>query len=313
MKDTGYQIRRVREDDNFKLIRNLIYDTRKNYYKDDRWGIASADMMREAYISEPHADQETSSKRGFIGEKDGQIIGFMGVTFSETTHNGVIEYGIAEDNPLLMNELLQRCSNEVKGAGGSKLFYFAYTEFGQIRNPELSWMERYGFVSDEFATFNSSFIVRDWDEPTSLDLTHITAEPDIDLEQLRQLLVEDGEEAAAYRFQLLYTENTPDKVIITLRDEEGLIAGFAYYRVYTEPEQQPLANAFGVHIRPRYRQDIDGQMRLIRAALSSMKQLQIEHVITSMSLRHPETLAILVREGFQDFLMNTIRMTKVIG
>ncbi|MGZ9584308.1 hypothetical protein [Paenibacillus marinisediminis] len=138
---------------------------------------------------------------------------------------------------------------------------------------------------------------------------------------IQQMLLEDGEDNMAELVGNVYDrERTPDEIVLTLRDKgSSEISGIAYYRVniYDSGNSKELhASAFGLHFRPRFEVSSKEKKRLLHAALLSMKQLNVQCVMTRMTLKHFDVFSALVAEGFNNNKLenaNIIRLQKRIS
>lgn len=314
MSNSVYVIRALHKNDDFEEIRRLLEHTRKKYTNDDRMSVPSAEELKNDYFPTEPSRVEYGPKKGFISVKDGNPVAFMGISLNNATKNGFVEYGILENDEATLHSLIEKCCDVVTENGGNKIYYFAFTQFGQIRNPEITQFEKFGFISDEFSNCSTHLALNHWEEPQELDTSNIYADRNIDLTDIEEMLVEDGELSMAEQFKNSYSEQTPDVVILTLKNADNEMTGFAYYKVrLAHPSHtDPSANAFGIHFRPKYHLTLNEKRRLLHAALRSMKQLNAASVTTLMSLKNFETFVILANEGFTDFIVNSVRLTKPI-
>ncbi|WP_307604300.1 hypothetical protein [Paenibacillus sp. V4I9] len=295
------QIRAVTECDDFEAIYKLINDTFQRISGDQKsvYGV-NGEVLKNQYCN------PSSSNKGFIAVKDNTILAFMGVFPSNVTKNGYIECGFLDGYESILDELLSKCMSFIQERDGAKIYTFASTKFGQVRNKGITLWEKLGFTSDEYAYITTLLDLRKWKEPEDLDVTGIEPAIEMNYDNIKQILIEDGEDAMAELFQNQYSPSkNPDQVILTLRDKvSNEFAGIAYYRVVVSnrgSEDEFLdATAFGLHIRPKYLLNLDEIRRFLKGSLISMKQLNLYHVITRITLKNFDVFAAMVTEGFHN-------------
>ncbi|MDF2719456.1 MAG: hypothetical protein K0R28_6381, partial [Paenibacillus sp.] len=192
--------------------------------------------------------------------------------------------------------------------------YFATMQFAQIRNREISAFERLGFVSEEYARLSTHLSLNYWKEPEQIDSEHVVAETEIGLNDIYRAMMEDDEPAKADVFKHQYYTEEPSNVILSLRSSTDEIMAIAYYKVKkVNPQRDELsATAFNIHYRPKFELSRNKKKQFLQAVLSSMKQLNLGSVNTSISLQDGETFTLLVQEGFHDFLACVLLMTKTL-
>ncbi|MEF3305928.1 hypothetical protein [Paenibacillus sp. GYB003] len=304
-------VREVRADDDFGQIHDLILETKRNASRDKRLSIRSAEKLRSDYFPEGPDSPQPESK-GFVIEEDGRITAFMGV--HPRKENGILDYGVNRYDLPRLNALLNRCEQIVLERGGTKLFYFASTQFAQIRNREISVLERLGFESEEFARTGAFLSLNYWKEPEQIDSSRIVAETDMEKDDIYRMMAEDDNETDADVFKHQLRTAEPSNVILTLRGKGNDIAAIAYYKVKkVNPQKDELsATAFNVHFRPRFELHRSEKKRFVQAVLHSMKQLGLNNVTATFSLKHVDVLTLLVQEGFHDFLGSMLSFTKTL-
>lgn len=299
------QIRATRDTDDFEVINRLVNDTFQRNANNPRASIHLVPGFRPS---------------SFIAEEEGQIIAIMEVTPSEITHNGTLEYGYVDGCETVAKQLLDQCIEVVRERGGTYLYKWVTTRFGQVRNKEITFWERWGFISDEYAQVSVYRKLTDWRQPELFESTGIDSVQTMGIEDIEKLLVEDGEEAMAELLRNQYSPRhsyEPNQVILTLRDSaSGDVAGIAYYRVVVTyrgtPDEFLDASAFGIHIRPQYEVSRGEIRRFVQGCLITMKQLDLRHVHTRLTLNNFDVFAAIVAEGFHNTNMegaNTIRLT----
>ncbi|MDQ8738316.1 hypothetical protein [Paenibacillus sp. LHD-38] len=296
-------IREVRETDDFEAIYNLINETFQRFSGDE---IAIYDGTGNGLKSKYF--DPSSQDKGFIGEEGNRIVAFMGVLPSKATNNGHIECGFLDgyENDNILDKLLIKCTPFIRDRGGNKIFKFTSTKFGQVRNKEITLWEKLGFTSDEYSMVTTILDLRNWKESEEFNVTGIEPAVEMDYEDIKQTLIEDGEDEMAELFQNQYSSTKkPDQVVLTLKDEtSGEIAGIAYYRVAIVNKgtnnEFLEANGFGLHIRPQYSLNRKEIRRFLQGCLVSMKQLGLVHVITRITLKNFNVFAAMVSEGFHN-------------
>lgn len=313
-------MREVTVQDDFNAIYELINETELRFLDPSKKGMVSLGESANA-LKESYCNQDSHCK-GFIAYNQlEEMVAFMGVTLSESTKNGFIQYGITEGHEQLISPLLEKCAASIKAQGGTKIMKFVPAKFGQIRNKEITFFEKFGFVSDEYAFMTTKLALDCWERPVEFDNSGIEPVTHLNRDSILQLLLDDGEEDMAELFKNQFSSNRHlDQVTLVLRDEQtNEIAGLAYYRVMltrkgTEAESME-ATAFGVHFRPTFSLGMKEKSRLIQAALQSMKELGLTQVFTRLTLKNFDTFAAMVKEGFhnQDLEdLNIIRLSKSI-
>ena len=143
------------------------------------------------FRSDNYADP--AKNNGFLAEHDGEVIGFMCVSLSSITRNGFIEFGFLEGHEEVLNDLVDRCLPVVRHNGGSKLFKFAFSTFGQIRNREISLWESLGFTSGEYSEVTLTLYLKEWKEPEDFNKDHIMPAAEEEYATIKQLLIEEDE------------------------------------------------------------------------------------------------------------------------
>ncbi|TMV43813.1 hypothetical protein FE783_34155 [Paenibacillus mesophilus] len=246
------------------------------------------------------------SNMAFIAVEDDTIVAFMGVISSKVTTNGHIECGFLVGYESKLDELLIKCVAFARERGGHKIYKFTSTKFGQVRNKEIALWERLGFTSDEYALITTTLDLRKWKESEDFDASGIESAIELDYDNILRIFIEDGEHEMAELFQNQYSPTkNPDRVVLTLRDKAtNEIAGIAYYRVVlcnkgTKNEFFD-ASAFGLHIRPEFLLNRHEIRRFLQGSLISMKQLNLYHVITRITLKNFRVFAAMVTEGFHN-------------
>ncbi|HIW34829.1 MAG TPA: hypothetical protein IAA29_18800 [Candidatus Paenibacillus intestinavium] len=295
------QIRAVKETDDFEAMYNLINDTLQRFSGNEKVSfIGDREELKKEYCN------PDNSINGFIAVKDNTIVAFMGVSPSRMAKNGYITFGFLDGFDNVLEDLLNKCRSYIQEIGGTKIFVFTSTKFGQVRNKGISLWEKLGFIADEYGHVTLLLDLREWNEPEHMDLTGIEPTLEMNYDDIKRVLIEDGEEAMAESFQDQYSSNgNPDQVILTLRDHvSNEIAGIAYYRVDlcnrgTDNEFLD-AYSFGLHVRPKYLLNHNEIRRFLIGTLFSMKQLNIYHVITRITLKNFNVFAAMVTEGFHN-------------
>lgn len=294
------QIRAVKETDDFEAIFNLINETLQRFSGDRATYGLKGDALKNKYCNPNLFNQ------AFIAVQDDTIVAFMGVFPSKVSKNGYLEYGYSIGYEHLLNDLLVECTTLVRERGGNKIYNFTSTKFGQVRNKGITLWESLGFTSDEYAYITTMLDLRKWIEPEDFDASGIEPSIENNYETIKQMLIEDGEDAMAELFQNQYAPiHNPDQVVLVLRDKAAdEIAGIAYYRVTKSnigSKNECLdASAFGLHIRPKFLLHRHEIRRFLQGSLASMKQLHAHHVITRITLKNFHVFAAMIAEGFHN-------------
>jgi len=293
-------IRPIAESDDFEWIVQLQNETAKRFNPDPTFlGIrGTAEELKEELCS------SNAASKGFAIEVDGSIAAFMAVSLSPRTKNGYINCGFVEGYGHLVQEMVDKCSVIVRENGGQKMFKFAFNKFGQVRNSEISFWEQVGFISEEYSKVTLILNLEDWKEPQEFNNAHIVPATEFAIEDMIQMLIDDGEDQVADLISQQYLpQKNPDQVVLTLLDElTNEIVGLALYRVFVHnqgSEDEFLdAIGFGLYFRPKFEISKAEKRRLLHASLLSMKQLDIVHAVSNISLKDFDTFAHFVREGF---------------
>jgi hypothetical protein len=308
MSDGNTLIREISVHD-LEVVRDIVQLTSRRFVFDSRFEVADIDVLNEDYISNP-------TGKGFVAEVASVIVAFMGVSASESTGSGALRYGYEDNYVHITQDLLDRCASFINSQGGKKVYYFAITPFGQIRNKEITMFEQLGFISADYANTSTLLFLDNWKEPENLDTTGIVPDTYSDIEMFRKILIEDGESVTAEQFMNANPNRLSDTIFLTLQDKDtNTIWGFVHYkvaRIQATGPRKASAVAFGVHFRPKYDLPLKEKRRLVQAALLSMKQLDLFSVVTHLTVKHFDTFVILATEGFDDFLTNTVRLVKDI-
>lgn len=299
--NNSHRVRQLTEHDDFDFLLHLMNQTAKRFNPDPKFlGIRiTSSELKESYFS------SENNKEGYVIEQDGEVIAVMGVSLSEVTSNGYIEFGVVEGYEKVLYELVEKCSSIVRKKGGNKLFRFASSKFGQIRNREITLWEQLGFISNEFSDISISLDVRDWSPPDDFHNENIYPSTAMELSEIRRILAEDDEEVIAELVSKQFVATSPDQIVLTLLDEGTKeLIGIAFYRVIVANKGNNneflAATGFGVHFRPRYELSKSEKKRLIHASLLSMQELGIYHVYSRITLKNFEVFSMLIREGFDD-------------
>lgn len=299
MNNNELVIREMTTED-LHAVRNLLVQTASRFVWDPRYIVMSVEELGEEYIN-------VSDSIGYVAELGEEIAGFMGVSTSDSG-NGYIRYGVDEQSINTLPELLDTCEQYMRFKGGSELSYFAITQFGQIRNKEISLFEQLGFQPDEFASTTTLLYLLNWQEPEHLDTVNIIPITGAEIDLLEQLLLSDGDNRTKLKWDSTRVSET---IALALQSPTGEIQGFAHYKVHVG-QSVKTAVGFGIHYRPQFELPMTEKRRLLRAALVSMKQLGITHVSSHMTLNDFQKFVLLASEGFDEFITNGLRLTKEI-
>ncbi|MFF2093898.1 hypothetical protein [Paenibacillus sp. NPDC058174] len=311
MYSKAIKIREVTSNDDLVYLLQLINETLQRYVKNTVYYLSADD-----YLKDRAADQNM-----YVAISDENIVAVTDIRLSSSSRNGVLTYGFVDGYEFVLNELIEKCGIYITSNGGSKMIAFSYVKFGQIRNAEISLLEKWGFISDEYSSMTCELALDNWNAPESLDIAGIEPISFSGAERINEILHEDGEEEMAE----LYTRQISpaqlrNRVVLGIQDDKTQeIAGLAYYEVFQyspSPEESIFqACGFGLHFRPKFEINKAEKRRLIQCALQSMKQLDVQHVLTKMTLKHFDVFAAMVMEGFTNNnleQLNTLRLTKTL-
>lgn len=315
----SYLIREVNEQDDFEFIVDLENRTLKRFNSDpDFIGTnESAEEMRIGFF--PHDSEEFNVvRKGYVAEQDGKILGFVEVIISKVTKNGTLSYAWEENYEHVLNDLIECCIQIIRDHGGSKLMIFAFNNVGQVRNKGISFWEKLGFVPDEYSFTAVNLHFKDWNEPPkNFDESNIEPALHLELEEIKQMLLEDGEDEMAEMFQRqFFPIKKPDQVILQLRDKNSnQIAGIAYYCVNLVTGKGPyFASGFWIHFRPSFKVEKNEKVRFLQAVLLSMKQINISWVTSRLTTKNFDVFTLMIKEGFEAFSdhNSTLRLVKKV-
>jgi len=305
-------LREVNENDDFDYLLKLMNDTLTRHLKNTECSIGiSPDELKNQY----------AEHKVYVAVCDEKIVAVTDVQLSTMSEFGFLTYGYLEGYESALTALVEKCGSYVQTNQGNKLIAFARTKFGQIRNKEIALLESMGFVSDEYSYITCHLYVEGWSAPDHLDTADIEPVTAMETKDIHDLLLEDGEDEMAELFIRQFPSGQQrNRVVLCLRDQAtGEIAGIAYYEVYnyfpTSEESNLQASAFGLHFRPEHVVNTSAKKRLLQAALQSMKQLNVQNVITKMTLNHFDVFSAMAAEGFtnEDLEeLNSLRLTKSV-
>lgn len=296
-------IREVREDDDFDQIRNLLAEKRKDI-----------SFPATATCFFPKKD----NRRGYVAEVGLKIIAF--IVLDLRGRDGVIEYAMQQsdadtDNLKLLNGMIEKCENVIIERGGKRLSYFAFTEFGQLRNREIYGLERLGFrIVDDYMRVSTHLSMQDWHVSEEIDTENINVET-LQIEDVYQILMDDGNAPNAIIFKHQFRMAEPSNVFLTFRNEQQNIKALAYYKVKkVNPSSDILsATALNLHFRPQDSLTKNEKRQFLQGVLLSIKQLDVQKVNSLMSLKNADIFTLMVREGFDEIRSNFFALTKTVG
>ncbi|WP_274364108.1 hypothetical protein [Paenibacillus thermotolerans] len=319
MPATDYSIRPIKPDDDFDLIERLFFQTHfankqaqldKNNisYRKDDWKEL---LFPESTNGAPYILKDLRLK-GFAAEKNGVIVAFVSVGISTDTKNGFIYgYGIQQECDHLLAHLVEKCENEVKQAGGKRIYQGTSMPLGQIRNDQITLWESFNYHCNKFFhVFAEHRNLDSWVPPEHLDLSSIQVASNDDIQVISEILEEDKEYFLAEEYRGNFAQLTPEHVFLGLYDNDKQIKGISYFRVW-EKDDQYFATAFGVHFRAKYEVSQYEVRNLIQATLASMQQIGVNSAWARVSSQNFITLLSLSAEGFQLFDQN-VMMVKTL-
>lgn len=310
---TSFNIREVRPSDDFEHLNDLIHQTLKRSLETENITpryFVKTDQLRKMYVSskdEAEDNQlEVSYRRGFVAECNGKIAAFMGVTLADDTRNGYISPGCMEGAEQSLAQLLEKCEQVVREAGGKQLCRFTTLLPGKVRNREIAFWEKLGFVVDEHYYALIKLEVDEWETPEKLNTANIKPADDVDLSEIMAILHEEGLEEIAREFKEEYPVKTPDHVFLTLQNEQREIIAIAYYRVIKFKDKNKAGKEYdgfgafgtGIHFRSKYQLPRKEKRRFIQATIQSMKELGITFASTRISSKDFDAFIEMLAEGF---------------
>ena len=306
------QIRDLRSDDDFGAIVELIREKFQQYNRQFHVNIKYAqkpDLLKASFFPNSHDSGNGQDLRsiGFVSEAGGFITAFMGVNFSESSKNGYLISGFRNQHEPVLTGLLAKCLDTVKQNGGTKLYQFVPMLPGQIRNEEIAFWERLGFVSDPYFHALIKLDMDEWNVPEDLDPSMVTPGGPDNFQDVLQILREDSMDQLADEFSEQYAKWSPDKILLLLKDPSSCqIIAFSYYRVAAFKDRSESGKSydglgawgFGIHFRPSASFTRCEKRRFIQCTLASMKQLNVIFTSSRVSSRDFDTLIELLAQGF---------------
>lgn len=311
-----YKYRAVQESDDFDSIYKLINETMERFSGTDSIAYGETAKQLKKNYNDP-----MSPNKGFVAIVEDKIVAFMAVFTAEITNNAYIECGFLLEHEETLNELLRRCVTTVRNNGGTRIYTYSPILFGQVRNKCITLWEKLGFVSEGYSNATTTLNLDHWTIPHSFDSSGIEPAMEMSYDQIKHILLEDGEDAMAELFQNQYSPSrNMNQVILTLKDNtSNHTAAIAYYRVslfkQDKKNERFEASAFGIHVRPQYSLNQEEIKRFIQGALVSMKQLEVKSVISRITLKNFDIFAAMIKEGFHNQGLenvSTIRLYKEI-
>lgn len=257
------KIREVHAGDDFVKLNDLIKQTlrrtlegenlRSRYY-------VKADRLRNMYLSSHENGQkgqqsEDSYGRAFVAEENDQIVTVMGVTIANDSKNGYILPGFSNASEHVLRDLLKKCEEVVKNAGGKQLCRFTTLLPGKIRNQDIAFWEKFGFIADDYFHALIKLEVGEWEPPANLNTTNIGPASDMELDIIIKILNEEGQEEIAQEFRERYPEKTLDHVFLTLRNEQNEVMAIAYYHVVKFKDKSKDGKVYGSQLSMRRKAD----------------------------------------------------------
>jgi hypothetical protein len=320
------QIRPLGPDDDFSRLNELIRQTLKKSLEAEKiqpkYFLKPA-RLRQMFLPRESTDgpSEEPVGKAFLAEQNGQVVAFMGVQFSEETKNGYLIYGSVEGDEKPIAALLEKCEQAVRQAGGRQLCRFITMRSGKIRNDEISFWEKHGFIADHYFHALIKLEVNEWETPDRLDTHNIVPASDVDLEQIMAILGEDEQDELAREFRENFSEKTPDHVFLKLLNDQGETAAISYYQVIPFSDRGPSGKKYeglgafsaGIHFRPKYSLTRKEKRRFIRGTIQSMKQLNVIFAVARISSKDFDAFIEMLAEGFYfqgDVPAYQVRLTK---
>lgn len=305
------KIRQLQEEDDFEAIRSLMSRTLNRMNPTLHYG-GTIENIKMFY----------RNQSGFIAEENETIVGFAGVLL--TKDHGGIQYGYEEGCESAVAELIDQCAQFVRERGGTRLLTNVSLKFGQVRSRIISVLESIGFVSEEYVNSSFNMDLTRWEVPEDFYNDRIEPATDLQIDEIREILKEDGEDYLARMFTTQfsinpnYTRPERDYVFLVLKDKDSdEIAGISYYRVHIynkNDTETVLATACGLHFRPKSKVDRAEKRRFLQGTYLSMKQLGIRRAVSQMIFHQFDLYAAIAAEGFYSITSqnNHLVMTKTL-
>lgn len=308
---TAIAIREVREDDDFQRIYDLNLETGQRMNRQiglqQRIRCAPPNSLKLKYFPNEDNSALLTKCKGFIAEFNGQMVAYMDVTFPEHSNNGYVSFGYSEGYEHVIQDLLDRCCAVVKLNGGTKLYQYAVLIAGQIRNYQITFWEKYGYIADPYFFALIKLEVDEWTAPANINNEGIDS-AQLSTHEVIQILREDGEEHLAHEWKEEISFESPDIVTLTLRDlTSNEILALSYYRVaHFKDKRKEDGKVYdglgawrvGFHFRPKYLLSRQEKRRFIDGTIQSMKELDIIFASARVSSRDFTAFVELMSTGF---------------
>lgn len=312
-----FQIRALTSHDHFEKLRDLVNSTIRRLNPKISYAYGNN------YDFEAHFYRNCEGD-GFVVEEDDEIVAFMGVILAKGSTAGKLHFGFLEGQESKLDLLLKQCEENVKAKDGHKLVIRSFVQFGQIRNKMITLCERFGFISDEYIWTSTNLDLRKWHAPENLDTSSIEPAPQSSISDIHRILVEDQELAMANLISHQYSHRneaqktqTPDRVILSLKNHANDIVGIAYYQVvyFNKGHYEGYnAVAFCMHFRTNYDIARSEKRRFIQTVLSSMKELGIHRAASRITFKDFDLFSLMAVEGFDCITsqVHSVDLTKTL-
>lgn len=299
-----YLVREFCEDDNFESFNQLVWD--EHIRRGRRNGVTikgdfSIDYSQKIISKEQYFSNDDLSypiNKGYVLESDGEVIAILTTTLELNGNNGTIhKLGIKEGSEVSLEPLINACTAYIQHNGGHTVYCYSDILPGQIHNADIEFWVNYGFKPEPY--YAQWVVMNDflkWQPPADLEVDRVLPANDLDIDNILEILEEDGERYIAENIRYEFSEWTPEHVFIKLCNTDGEIDGVAYYKV----NRDRGTNTLGIHIRPKANDQshyLEIQ-RFVRCTLMSMKQLNLSYAGTRMSSRNLMSIIALCAEGF---------------
>jgi hypothetical protein len=309
MTQSNAVIREVQAEENLLNIRDLITETRQHYSHNQAVNYSAQFLKKWIF---PEDSKASPQVKAFVIEEQGELTGVMAVEIRGKS--GMLEYGIKQSSHEHLAGLVEKCSKVIEEHGGDRLFIFANTQFGQIRNLEIIKFEQLGFrISDQYMRVSTRLLMEDWLAPEQLDTVRIQVENRLRLGDIHSIMLEDdaGPDAVIFNYQFS-PRFQPNTVLLTMRNENDEVMAIAYYKVFRRDQGLFSAAAFNLHFRPRFSLSRKQKRSFLQGVLTTMKQLDIQVVNSLMSLKNVDNFTLMVREGFDEINSNFFSLSKML-
>lgn len=259
-------------------------------------------------------------------EEHNSIVAVLGVGLSEKYQNGYLMVGYEEQAVKYLEVLFEYLEQYLKQQQIKRLNLYTLMIPGRIRNHQISFWERYGFLSDMYFHALMRLEMKDWQEPENIETNDMEVIHALEKQEIINLLLEDEEEHMADLFeqeceyieQVEQHKHGKNFVFLKLRHPStGEVLGISYYRVIPfalREGEKPTVTAMGllIHFRPSMKLDRKEKNRMIQATLLTMREIGVGYVVANKSSKDFDSFIEMLAVGFDVAPEYSIRLVKQV-